>query len=181
MRTDAKFIKSVMNRKHEFRVSAEFTLFGFKSVVDNLKIDTGCGFTTFPLRRLGLYTDSDILRFKEDDIDNAVPYKISYGVETGGQTHSIPVTRQEKIACHALGFQKELFGLNVGGMLIGDRTIRINYDRHGNLLLGMDILKDWDIHIGTTEIGDTVFLGCPKDAVSFEFYREMENTFGYKK
>ena len=48
----SSFIKSTLDSRNEFRVESEFTLFNTKIVNSNLKIDTGCGFTTFPLRTL---------------------------------------------------------------------------------------------------------------------------------
>ncbi len=53
----------------------------------------------------------------------------------------------------------------------------INYDRASNILIGMDILKEWDIHIGTIDTGETIFLGCPKGQINDEYLQELEKTF----
>lgn len=108
---------------------------------------------------------------------NKVPYTLSYGVETGGQSHNIPKTAQDKLQCKAMGFLKPIKNFKICNIDIGDRNIRVNYDRKGNLLLGMDILKDWDIHIDTIDTGETIFLACPKNQINDEYLLELENTF----
>lgn len=64
----SSFIKSTLDSRNEFRVESEFTLFNTKIVNSNLKIDTGCGFTTFPLRTLGTFTLAEIQKYKLNDI-----------------------------------------------------------------------------------------------------------------
>ena len=41
----------------------------------------------------------------------------------------------------------------------------------------MDILRNWDIHIGTTKYGKTVLLACPKDQLNDEYFLELNNLF----
>lgn len=172
-----KYIRCAINKKNEFRVESEFILFNTKIMINNLKIDTGCGFTTFPLKTLGAFTSAEANQFKLNDIRNQVKYTLSYGVETGGQKHKNPQTEQDKMQCKAMGFFKDITNLSICGVALGNRCIRVNYDRTGNILLGMDILKDWDIHIGTTDNGETIFLGCPKDQINDEYLQELERTF----
>ena len=57
-------------------------------------------------------------------------------------------------------------------------TVRVNYDGVGNVLIGMDIMKDWDIHIGTISSGETFFLACPKDSLNDDYYIELNRLFG---
>jgi len=173
----SKYIKSVTNKKNEIRVNSEFVIFNTKITINSLKIDTGCGFTTFPLMTLGAFTQTEAEIFKLNDIRNKVKYSLSYGVETGGQKHKVPQTEQDKMQCRAMGFFKHIQNWSIGGVNLGDKCIRINYDRTGNILLGMDILKDWDIHMGTIDTGETIFLACPKDQINDEYLQELEKTF----
>lgn len=62
-------------------------------------------------------------------------------------------------------------------MELGNIEIRINYDRKGNLLLGMDILKTWDVHIGKIKSGETILLACPYNQINDEYLLELERTF----
>lgn len=171
------YIKSVMNHKNEFRIDAYFKLFGTLIKVDDLKIDTGCGKSVFPFKRLGVFSDEEAGRYKYEDVLNNTPYILSYVVETGGHRHSRPQTIEEKLECTAMGFCKEIKEFTVCGMELGNIEIRINYDRKGNLLLGMDILKTWDIHIGKIKSGETILLACPYNQINDEYLLELERTF----
>lgn len=55
--------------------------------------------------------------------------------------------------------------------------MRVNYKRSGNILIGMDILKTWDIHIGNDESGKTIFLACPYNQINDEYLLELERMF----
>lgn len=68
--------------------------------------------------------------------------------------------------------------MNFNGVKIHSPNVKVSYDRTGNILVGMDILKDWDIHIGTVNTGETVFLACPKDQLNGEYFRELNRIFG---
>ncbi|MDE7200319.1 MAG: hypothetical protein K2O91_00060 [Lachnospiraceae bacterium] len=116
-----------------------------------VKIDTGCSISTIPLARfqaLKVFCDS----LKADDIEGNVPYEISYGVESGGERHSRPSTFEEKMQCPAMKFRHAIKNFHIAGMPVQQDTIYVNYDRKGNILIGMDILQDWNIHIGTSKV-----------------------------
>ena len=102
---------------------------------------------------------------------------MSYGVESGGMRHNIPITCDEKMDCEAMKFKHSIYNFSIGGVPINHNYIHINYDRKSNILIGMDILKDWDIHIGTINTGETIFLGCPKDQINDEYLQELDDTF----
>lgn len=56
-------------------------------------------------------------------------------------------------------FEHGVSDFMIGGVKISADKICLNYDRKGNILIGMDILKDWDIHIGVSkETGKSLFL-----------------------
>ena len=63
------------------------------------------------------------------------------------------------------------------GIPFGDIKANLSYDFNGNILIGMDIMKNWDIHIGTNKQGETVFLGCPYNMLNQEYYLALENEF----
>lgn len=67
-------------------------------------------------------------------------------------------------------------------MSLADSEIFVNYDRKSNVLIGMDILENWDIHIGKSikpeEEGQTVLLACPYNQLSEEYRSELYGTFG---
>ena len=54
----------------------------------------------------------------------------------------------------------------------------VSYNNDNVNLIGMSIMKDWDIHIGKDRDNKTVFLGCPRKYINDEYILELERTFG---
>ena len=75
-------------------------------------------------------------------------------------------------------FEHVVSNFNIAGVKVNTSKICLNYNRNGNILIGMDILKDWDIHIGTIETGETIMLACPKENLNEEYYRALQEYFG---
>ncbi len=156
-----------------------------------VKIDTGCSVSTIPLiHASGVKYCSEsgqgavrkmCRELKQDDLNNGVEYLISYGVETGGRKHIKPVSYDGKVACEALKFKHGISNFKIDGVDISTKDIYVNYDRVGNILIGMDILKNWDIHIGESaapeDSGKTVFLACPYDNLNEDYFKELDRTF----
>ena len=128
-----------------------------------VKIDTGCSISTIPLAKfqpLKLFCES----LKSADIKKNIPYEISYGVESSGHKHERPVTYNEKMQCTALKFQHTILNLQIAGVPIDNQTIYVNYNRKGNILIGMDILQHWDIHMEISKAtGKNLLLACPQN------------------
>lgn len=116
------------------------------------KIDTGCSISTIPYCKLIPLSSAELLDLKRIDIESNTPYVLSYGVESSGMHHSVPVTFEEKLNCPAMKFQHLFTELELDGYRLPDLNFHINYDRRGNILIGMDILKLFDIHIGISNI-----------------------------
>lgn len=55
---------------------------------------------------------------------------------------------EEKIECPAMKFEHGISDFVIGGVGISSDKICLNYDRSGNILIGMDVLQNRDIHIG---------------------------------
>lgn len=146
----------------------------------SVKIDTGCSISTIPLARFqALKGFCDQL--KSDDIDDNIPYEISYGVESGGERHSRPNTFEEKMQCPAMKFQHTIKNFYIAGMPVQQDIIYVNYDRKGNILIGMDILQYWNIHMGISKItGKNMFLACPENCICQEFLEALEMNFGIR-
>lgn len=195
------FIKIEMHN-NEFRITkSQFTLLGMTFIDVNCKIDTGCSYSTIPLIRLNI-PSSQVKAYKRHDANNLInilqnhvnngmsikdainteigrSFKLSYGVESGGMTHK-PINFlniQDIINEPAISFKHKIQDIEFNTVEIPDRDIFVNYDRKGNILIGMDILKDWNIHMGTLDTGETIFLGCLKDQMSDIYIQELEDTF----
>jgi hypothetical protein len=116
-----------------------------------IKLDTGCTYSTIIFRKL---KDDDILveDFKRSDIRNKVPHRYSYGVESGGKTHKRPKNFDEFMECDAIKFYHDISNFYIDDLKMPNLFIGVNYDRYSNILIGMDILSQFDIHIGESNI-----------------------------
>lgn len=156
-----KFIYSKMDSKNNFYVASTFTLFN-TSRSCKFKLDTGCNKTCIPIKKLNV-SDRAARILKQRAIDEHVPYVRSYGVSDTQMTKyndQILMKEGKAIDCTALRFEHRVKDFSIG-----------------ECLLGMDILKNWDIHIGTIDTGDTIFMACPKDQINDEYLMALENTF----
>ena len=166
-------------RGGSFEIMASFKLDnippGFNDV--EVKIDTGCSISTIPLagfRMLRLFCD----KLKRDDIRKGVPYQLSYGVESAGMKHKTPVTEQDKMECTAIKFQHGISDFTLDGVPVSSDSIFVNYDRRGNILIGMDVLSGWDIHMGISkDNGRNVLIGCPIDNMTADYYDALKRHF----
>ena len=81
----------------------------------------------------------------------------------------------------SITFQHFLKNISINGYEIGDYEARISYDRTGNVLIGMDLLKDFDIHIGKTADKETVLLACKNSNLTDEYRIELHSMFDVRK
>jgi len=153
-------------------------LFGLENV--NVKIDTGCPYTSIPIKKLGISSEKALEWKKRDIEDNNIQKQISYGVnDTDEQKEQYrEMLKQGKYEeLPAVTFLHRGLTMNFDGVEIKSSSVNVSYDRTGNILIGMDILRNWDIHIGTTKYGKTVLLACPKDQLNDEYFLELNNLF----
>lgn len=163
-----------------FDCKASFKLDNFKTLFQNIdvKIDTGCAISTIPVKRLKV-SDAMCKELKSIDIDNHLTSVRSYGVETGGLKHSEPITKWQKMRCEALKFQHSISDLQLNGVKIPSDNIFLNYNRSGNILIGMDILSLMICHIDISrKTNNLTLLCCPSNSVNNEFYDAMQEHFG---
>ena len=148
---------SVNLQRSSFLCSADFYLLDRSFSKVKVKIDTGCGFSVIPYNRL-IRDDVMCRDLKAKDIRNKVKSMQSYGVETGGVAHKKPKTFEDKLSCSALKFSHQISWLSLNGYILPDFDVDVNYDRLGNILIGMDILSQFDIHIGLSNVTNNVVL-----------------------
>lgn len=179
----SNYLKIILSNKNEFRIDTDISIssLGINKVHNiSVKIDTGCPYTSIPVQKLGISKSQAQVMKQKDSLDKAIQKDISFGVN---DTQS---DRQVALALFKTGNYMMLkqityihndLEINFGGVIVHKQNVKVSYDRSGNILIGMDILKDWDIHIGTIDTGETIFLGCPKDQINDEYLQELENTF----
>jgi hypothetical protein len=144
-----------------------------------MKLDTGCTYSTIPYYKL--VVNSNVCRYqKVSDILNNIKSMQSYGVESGGFAHEKLVTYNDKLNCRGLKFRHKATNFSINSYKLPDLDLFVNYDRRGNILIGMDILSKFDIHIGTSNITDKeTLLAVLKDqSDKSEYYNALYRHFG---
>lgn len=177
-----KFIKLRMMSSRgnggAFYARASYKLDNIEAPFSNImvKIDTGCSVSTIPL---GKQPEEIRKTNKRNDIINQVSYLKSYGVESGGEKHPESITLEEKMEDKAYKFNHKISDFMIDGVQINVDTIYLNYDRKGNILIGMDILTNWDIHIGQSKITEEcMFIACQYDKINDDYLLALESHFG---
>lgn len=153
-------------------------------------LDTGCSMTTIPFRRIFEATPKVALKHKKKDILAGTGYLLSYGVESSGTPHTKPDTLEEKLECGAMKFEHMAYEMTLNGYSVGNQRLYINYDRVGNILIGMDILRQFELHFGealredekdNVHKGEYIILGCLKNNPANEYLGALERYFGTTK
>lgn len=183
------YIKIILNEKNEFRVGASISIpslniTGINDVI--VKIDTGCAYTSIPVQKLGISYENAQVCKQNDSFNNSIIKRISFGVNDSREKRErdrLLYANQQYMELTSVTFEHSDVLLKLMDIDINTNNIRLSYDRTGNILIGMDILKDWDIHMGTIdkttlpEYGQTIFLGCPRDQINKDYILELSRLF----
>lgn len=105
-----------------------------------------------PIRNL--VSEKAALKMKIEDIKNQVPYQRSYGVsdtEEVKRKDKLLIRQGRLLECTSLKFEHRFDNIILNNYHLGESVIQINYDRTGNILIGMDILSYMDIHMGAAK------------------------------
>lgn len=185
------YIKIVLNENNEFRAKAKIAIPNINILGSNdviVKIDTGCPYTSFPVKKLGM-SDKNAQIYKQlDSNDTSIKKHISFGVNDSQQKREndrILFRNKQYMQLTSVTFEHSDVAIKLMDIDINTSSVKISYDRTGNILIGMDILKNWDIHIGTIdnpdltdEVGQTIFLGCPRNQMNDAYLSELDRLFG---
>lgn len=179
--TENNFLLIELSDKNRFSVILSGDLdMQNSSVINQVAIlDIGCTSSSLPYYRI--VPDSAYANFKKQlDIKKNRDFELSYGVETGGFTHDIPKTFDEKMKCAALKFKHNMSDFSLNNYNIGTQDVYVNYNRRGNILIGMDILKQFDFYIGLSHITSTiVFIGVLREQKDKSgYYTALKEHFG---
>lgn len=180
----SSYIELVLTSKNEFRAEASFRINGLDFSKVNVKIDTGCPRTSFPMLKLGI-SDTEAYKLKVQDCnDSSVAKSISFGVNDTKQKKEEDKRKfkaKRYMELNSISFRHTAGDFMLDGVDIGDIDVLVSYDRVGNILIGMDILKKLEIHIGTLKTGETVLLACPKDALTDEYKVRLNSLFDVRQ
>lgn len=171
-------------KRNEFKVDASLELFGNVFSGIEIKIDTGCSYTNIPAQKIGISPKSAEIMKTRDISNDSIKKHISFGVNDSRDKREndrklFKAKQYDQLT--SVSFVHQVQNLTLDNVNMGDYNVRVNYDRTGNILLGMDILKDWDIHMGMSLVtGENIFMGCPRDRISPEYLQALEIEFGLK-
>jgi hypothetical protein len=144
------------------------------------KIDTGCMKTCIPIKRLNV-SDATAMKLKEDAIRSGITYNRTYGVsdtQVNKDADALLIKQGRLAECTSLRFMQHAEKFEIAGYDFGQIDVGVNYDRTGNILIGMDILSQMDIHIGKSRIAnETVLLACSYDNINAEYLSALERHF----
>lgn len=184
----SKYLMLSLNDKNEFRANMKIFIPSLHCQAFNdvdVKIDTGCPKSSIPVKRLGINKkDAEKLK-KRDCLNELVVKNISFGVNDSEEKRKRDKEKFSKGDYESLAsvtFTHNDVTLELEGVSLSNTTIRLNYDRVGNILIGMDILKDLDIHMGESKLTfEYVMLACPKNLLCEEYYEALHDHFGIDK
>lgn len=145
------------------------------------KIDTGAYYSLIPLKTLAI-SDRKCEEIKKDLVTRSdIPEVIISGVEDTYRGKNLSsMTVDDKILFKGLAFLVNIDNISLNGYFLGSSDIFVSCDTQGDILIGMNILKIFDIHIGLSKIcGKVVFLGCLKSNITSEYLFQLEKHFGY--
>lgn len=175
-----KYIRSVLD-KNKFTCKLSFNFEG-KSDIDLVEIDaildTGCSHSHISADLIYIFfSDEERLNTKEKFMSKR--YKsIGIGVESNVKVYN---TNVNDINNPRIMINQKCYNVNVNELCIGNYYLNVSYDTSKVALIGMSILKDWDVHIGKNKNNETVFIGCPYNQLNQEYYLALEKEFGIKE
>ena len=150
-----------------------------------VKIDTGAAYSLVPLKTLGILKNTREARKKyytEHDQISGVIHGVEGVFRDMSRQEIQALTVEERLALNCLAYWDNIRDIHIGDYAIGDRLLHVSCDTGGNILLGMDVLKDFDIHIGESIVnGKIIFIGCRKDKVNDVFTKAVSEHLGYTR
>ena len=178
------FIKILMRDRNEFRTTADFLFCGLMFRQVDIKIDTVCSHTSIPVSKLGINAQDAYVMKQKDAADDAIRKYISFGVndsEAKRLSDRSKFRQKRYMDLSSITFGHSITEFNINGYDMDNQMVRISYDRSSNILIGMDILKELDVHMGTTVDGVTVMLACKRGALTEDYREELNRLFDVKR
>ncbi len=187
------FLEITLTKSLEFRCDFKSDIYGihgestfYPSIRQSgIKIDTGAHGILIPLRTL-CWTDAQIQKLLDDAVKHSrKSLSVINGVESTNTITSNQLRNESE------SFIKSYKGVAisiladkivVGNLEFNDIPVRVTPHTTGNILLGMDVIKKMDNHIGTSRFsGETVLLACPENAISKDYLGALDRHFGIKR
>lgn len=179
-----KYILLEINQRNEIRADVNMTIKSIEiTQIENMnvKIDTGCPYTSIPILKLGISSAKARQMKQRDCDDDRIRKEISFGVNDSKEKRDADKEKfraGKYMELKSITFQHGDFEIDFDGVCISKDHVKVSYDRIGNILIGMDVLSQMDIHIGKSKIlGKTVFIACPYDSMNQEYLDALSQHF----
>ena len=178
------YILLELNHNNEIRADVNMTIKSLDSTAIeniNIKIDTGCPYTSIPILKLGISSIKAQQMKQKDCADARIRKEISFGVNDTKEKRDADKEKfrnKQYMELRSITFQHGGLDIAFGGIHIEKDFVKVSYDRTGNILIGMDVLSKMDIHIGKSKLlGKTIFLACPNDRINQEYLSALKRHF----
>lgn len=178
------FILLELNHRNEIRADVNMTIKSLditKIGHINVKIDTGCPYTSIPIRKLGISNEKAWLMKLSDCADPSIRKEISFGVNDSKEKREADKEKFKTgkyMELQSVTFEHKDLEIDFEGICLKKDSVKISYDRSGNILIGMDLLSQMDIHIGKSKIlGKTIFLACPYVSMNAYYLHPLNEHF----
>ncbi len=169
-----KYIKSIL-KDNKFLVSLKLKFENTDESEMKAVLDTGCQYSHVSIDNIFIYLSDDDIKRDKQKYMNIRPVGLGIGVES--QNKSINKDKSD-VNNPRIVIQHKMYDIKINDIPIGNRYLSTSYDTSGVALIGMSIMKDWDIHIGKNKQGEIVFIGCPYNQLNQEYYLALESEFG---
>lgn len=173
-----------LNQNNEFRADVNMIIKSMDiTAIENIniKIDTGCPYTSIPVLKLGISSMKAQQMKQKDCADSTIRKEISFRVNDTKEKRDADKEKfrnKQYMELKSITFQHGGFDIAFGGIHVEKDFVKVSYDRTGNILIGMDILSKLDIHIGKSKLlGKTIFLACPNDRINQEYLSALKRHF----
>lgn len=180
------FILLKLNERNELRADINMTIksLGITEIENiNVKIDTGCPYTSIPVKKLGISNERAQWMKQRDCINPLIKKEISFGVNDAKEKRESDKEKFRNgkyMELQSVTFQHRDLEIDFEGICLKKDFVKISYDRTGNILIGMDLLSRMDIHIGKSrKFGKTIFLACPYDSMNSGYFEALKEHFNY--
>ncbi len=187
------FLELTLTKSMEFRTDFKSDIYGIHSESifypgirqSGIKIDTGAHGVLIPLRTL-CWTGAQIQKIVDDVVNNhRDSLSVVNGVESVNNISSVQLRNEsESFIKNFRGMAISILAdrIVVGGIEFKDVPVRVTPHTTGNILLGMDIIRKMDNHIGTSRVsGKTTLLACPESDMGNGYISALNRHFGIRK
>jgi hypothetical protein len=173
-----KYIESILqHNKFTCKLTALFE--GTDNVDMKAVLDTGCTNSHISIDKMFIFLGNEQYEEKEKWM-NMRDYTLGTGVESNNKINNNKITYTKlDVSNPRIMVANRYYNVHINGINIGNGILFTSYDTSDVALIGMSIMKDWDIHIGKDiTTGKVKLLACPNNQLNNDYFEALERIFG---